>query len=117
MRTLVAISETSFALPTGYRMERPGDAEARSATVGNLMASGRLIVTLSIATIALTFKSFPLTLVAFVVSGLSRSFQKAFCGNCGSKGVLLAAVSDRTARNKCQKRRPERGFPPKPGQD
>ncbi len=51
---LASFDEAGFALPPGYRVELGGDSDARSSTVGNLLASVGLIVTLTIATIALT---------------------------------------------------------------
>ena len=52
--------------PLAMTLALGGDSDARSNTVGNLMASVGLIVTLTIATIALTFNSFRLTAVALV---------------------------------------------------
>ena len=72
---LAALDETGFALPSGYAMKLGGDSDARSNTLGNLMASVGLIVTLSIATIALTFNSFRLTAVTLVVAVLSAGLS------------------------------------------
>jgi multidrug efflux pump subunit AcrB len=94
-----------FALPPGYRMELGGDSDARSSTVGNLLASIGLIVTLTIATIALTFNSFRLTVVALVVCVLSAGLSmlslavlqypfgiNAIIGVIGSIGVSINAA-------------------------
>ena len=102
---LAAVEETGFTLPTGYRMELGGDSDARSDTVGNLLASVGLIVTLTIATIALTFNSFRLTVVALVVCGLSAGLSmlslavmqypfgiNAIIGVIGSIGVSINAA-------------------------
>ena len=102
---LAEIKDTGFSLPSNYRMEIGGDSDARSDTVGNLLASVGLIVTLTIATIALTFNSFRLTLVALVVCVLSAGlsmlslavFQfpfgiNAIIGVIGSIGVSINAA-------------------------
>ena len=102
---LAEITDTGFSLPSNYRMEIGGDSDARSDTVGNLLASVGLIVTLTIATIALTFNSFRLTLVALVVCVLSAGlsmlslavFQfpfgiNAIIGVIGSIGVSINAA-------------------------
>ncbi|MCU4653243.1 efflux RND transporter permease subunit [Roseibacterium sp. SDUM158016] len=94
-----------FALPTGYRLEIGGDSDARSSTVNNLLAPLGLIVTLSIAVVVMTFRSFRLAGVALVVSGLSAGlsilalaiFQypfgiNAIIGLIGSIGVSINAA-------------------------
>jgi multidrug efflux pump subunit AcrB len=100
-----ALEEQSFTLPAGYRLELGGDSDARSNTVNNLMASVGLIVTLTIATIALTFNSFRLTAVALVVTVLSAGLSmlalavfnysfgiNAIIGVIGSIGVSINAA-------------------------
>lgn len=117
---LVALDERGFDLPSGYTLELGGDSDARSNTVGNLLASVGLIVTLTIATIALTFNSFRLTLVALVVCVLSAGLSmlslailqypfgiNAIIGVIGSIGVSINAAiiiltglqQDKDARN------------------
>ena len=94
-----------FAVPPGYRLELGGDSDARSNTLNNLLASLGIIVTLSIATIVLTFNSFRLSVVAFIVAGLSAGlsmlslavFQYPFginavIGVIGSIGVSINAA-------------------------
>ncbi|MEM8732278.1 MAG: efflux RND transporter permease subunit, partial [Pseudomonadota bacterium] len=101
---LAALDEAGFALPPGYSMSLGGDSDARSNTVGNLMASVGLIVTLTIATIALTFNSFRLTLVTLVICVLSAGLSmlslavmqypfgiQAIIGVIGSIGVSINA--------------------------
>ncbi|MDJ0626998.1 MAG: efflux RND transporter permease subunit [Rhodobacter sp.] len=103
--TQAALTEAGFTLPAGYRLEYGGDADARSSTLNNLLASLGLIVTLSIATVALTLNSFRLTAVTFVVAGLSAGlsilalavFQYPFginavIGVIGSIGVSINAA-------------------------
>ena len=102
---LAALDEAGFQLAPGYRMELGGDSDARSSTVGNLLASIGVIVTLTIATIALTFNSFRLTAVALVVCGLSAGLSmlalavmqypfgiNAIIGVIGSIGVSINAA-------------------------
>lgn len=94
-----------FAVPRGYRLEIGGDSDARASTLGNLIASLGLIVTLSIAVVAATFQSFRLTGVAFVVAGLSAGSSLlalaifdypfgvvAIIGVIGSIGVSINAA-------------------------
>ncbi|MEM7695537.1 MAG: efflux RND transporter permease subunit [Pseudomonadota bacterium] len=99
------IDEAGFALPPGYRLEIGGDSDARSDTLGNLFASIGLIVTLTVATIVMTFNSFRLTVVTIVVAVLSAGlsllalavFQypfgiNAIIGVIGSIGVSINAA-------------------------
>ena len=93
------------ALPPGYRLEIGGDSDARSSTLNNLLAPLGLIVTLSIAVVVLTFRSFRLGAVALVVSGLSAGLSmlalavfnypfgiNAIIGLIGSIGVSINAA-------------------------
>ncbi len=102
---LSALDARGFEVPSGYSLELGGDSDARSNTVGNLLASVGLIVTLTIATIALTFNSFRLTLVALVVCVLSAGLSmlslavlqfpfgiQAIIGVIGSIGVSINAA-------------------------
>ncbi|MFK7941976.1 MAG: efflux RND transporter permease subunit, partial [Paracoccaceae bacterium] len=102
---LAALEDAGFDLPAGYRMELGGDSDARSDTVGNLLASVGLIVTLTIATIVLTFNSFRLTAVALLVCLLSAGLSmlalavmqfpfgiNAIIGVIGSIGVSINAA-------------------------
>ncbi|MEL6235602.1 MAG: efflux RND transporter permease subunit, partial [Pseudomonadota bacterium] len=99
------IDAAGFALPPGYRLEIGGDSDARSDVMTNLLAPLGLIVTLSIATIVMTFNSFRLTAIALVVSVLSAGlsflalaiFQYPFginavIGLIGSIGVSINAA-------------------------
>ncbi|MEO0938745.1 MAG: efflux RND transporter permease subunit [Pseudomonadota bacterium] len=102
---LGALDASGFTLPSGYTLSLGGDSDARSSTVGNLLASVGLIVTLTIATIALTFNSFRLTGVALVVCVLSAGLSmlslavmqypfgiNAIIGVIGSIGVSINAA-------------------------
>ncbi|MEM6637330.1 MAG: efflux RND transporter permease subunit [Pseudomonadota bacterium] len=99
------LAESGFALPQGYKLEFGGDSDARDETVTNLLASLGLIVTLSIATVVLTFNSFRLAAVTFVVAGLSAGLSilalaimgypfgiTAIIGVIGSIGVSINAA-------------------------
>ncbi|WP_299043252.1 efflux RND transporter permease subunit [uncultured Tateyamaria sp.] len=100
-----ALEANGFAVPDTMRLELGGDSDARADTLSDLLASLGLIVTLSIAAIALTFNSFRLTAVVLVVSGLSAGlsllalaiFQypfgiNAIIGVIGSIGVSINAA-------------------------
>ncbi|MEM6385578.1 MAG: efflux RND transporter permease subunit [Pseudomonadota bacterium] len=104
-QVLLELESRGFDLPAGYTLALGGDSDARSNTVGNLMASVGLIVTLTIATIALTFNSFRLTVVALVVCVLSAGLSMlslaimqypfgivAIIGVIGSIGVSINAA-------------------------
>jgi multidrug efflux pump subunit AcrB len=99
------IEAQGVALPPGYRLEIGGDSDARSSTLTNLLAPLGLIVTLSIAVVVMTFRSFRLAAVALVVGGLSAGlsmlalaiFQYPFgitgiIGLIGSIGVSINAA-------------------------
>ncbi|MEM6441444.1 MAG: efflux RND transporter permease subunit, partial [Pseudomonadota bacterium] len=61
------LEAADFEKPPGYRLEVGGDADARNETISNLMTPLGLIVTLTLATVVLTFNSFRLAGVATVV--------------------------------------------------
>ncbi|MEM6539413.1 MAG: efflux RND transporter permease subunit, partial [Pseudomonadota bacterium] len=63
--------EQGFQMTPGYRYEFGGDDEARSDAVGNLLASVGLIVVATIAVVVLSFNSFRLSSIVFMVAGLS----------------------------------------------
>ena len=91
--------------PAGIRLETGGDSDARDSTVQALVAPLGLIVTLSLATVVLTFNSFRLTAIAFAVAGLSAGLSmlalalfdypfgiNAIIGLIGSIGVSINAA-------------------------
>jgi multidrug efflux pump subunit AcrB len=99
------IEAANFTMPEGYRIETGGDSDARDDTLANLIGSLGLIVPLSIAAIVLTFNSFRLSAVTFVVAILSAGlsilalaiFQYPFgingiIGVIGSIGVSINAA-------------------------
>ncbi len=92
-------------LPPGYRLQIGGDSDARSETTGNLMSSIGLIVALTVATIVITFNSYRLSGITFIVCVLSAGlslfslavFQfpfgvQALIGVIGSIGVSINAA-------------------------
>ena len=92
-------------LPPGYRLEIGGDADARSETTGNLVATAGLVVTLTIVTIFLTFGSYRLSIITTIVAGLSFGLSllalaafdypfgiQALIGAIGSIGVSVNAA-------------------------
>lgn len=108
------IAQSDFTLPAGYRLEVGGDADSRAEVLKNLIAAAGLIVALTLATIVLTFNSFRLSIVTFIVAILSMGlsllasavFQypfgiQAVIGVIGSIGVSInAAIIIMTALQK-----------------
>lgn len=99
------LAGSAFTMPEGYRIETGGDSDARDDTLTNLIGSLGLIVPLSIAAIVVTFNSFRLSAVTFVVAILSAGlsilalaiFQYPFgingiIGVIGSIGVSINAA-------------------------
>ena len=99
------IEADPLILPAGFRIEYAGDADARSNTIGNLATSFGLIITLTVATIVLTFNSFRLSLITFGVVILSMGMSllsleitgfpfgiQALIGVIGSIGVSINAA-------------------------
>lgn len=102
---LAALEAEGYRPPEGLRLEIGGDSDARDSTVRALLAPLGLIVTLSIAVVAMTFNSFRLTLIAFAVAGLSAGLSilslavfgypfgiNAIIGVIGSIGVSINAA-------------------------
>ncbi len=100
-----ALAQAGFVLPPGVTLQIGGDADERSQTVANLMASIGLIVTLSVATVVLSFNSFRLSAITFAVAGLSAGLSilalaifdhpfgiTAVIGVIGSIGVSVNAA-------------------------
>jgi multidrug efflux pump subunit AcrB len=100
-----ALAQAGFVLPAGVTLQIGGDADERSQTVANLMASIGLIVTLSVGVVVLSFNSFRLSAVTFAVAGLSAGLSflalaafdypfgiTAVIGVIGSIGVSVNAA-------------------------
>ena len=66
---LERFKKAGIELPRGYRLEIGGESAERNEAVGKLMASLGLIITLMIAAVVLTFNSFRLGGVIFLVAG------------------------------------------------
>ncbi len=113
-KVLKRIEDKGISMPPGYRLELGGDSDARSDVIRNLLSSVGLIVSLTIATIVLTFNSFRLSIVTAIVAVLSMGlsllalavFQypfgiQAVIGVIGSIGVSInAAIIIMTALQK-----------------
>lgn len=92
-------------LPSGYRFKFGGDAETRASVVDNIMAPLGLIISALLATIVLTFNSWRLAAVAFLVCICSLGLSllslaifrypfgvQAMIGVIGSIGVSINAA-------------------------
>ncbi|MEM9010866.1 MAG: efflux RND transporter permease subunit [Pseudomonadota bacterium] len=92
-------------LPRGVRIEWGGDSDARGEVINNLLSVVGVVITGTIAAIVLTFNSWRLSAVAFVVAGLSMGLSmlalaifgypfgiQAVIGVIGSIGVSINAA-------------------------
>jgi multidrug efflux pump subunit AcrB len=99
------IAATPDFLPAGVRLEFGGDADARADTVNDLLATLAMVVTLTVATLVLSFGSFRLTAITLVVAVLSMGLAilalavfrypfgiNALIGVIGSIGVSVNAA-------------------------
>jgi len=99
------LSQSPLPLPSGYRLEIGGDADARDETTRNLTGAAGLVITLSVVTIFLTFGSYRLSLITILVAGLSMGLSllalailqfpfgiQALIGAIGSIGVSVNAA-------------------------
>lgn len=86
------MQEAAFSLPSGYRLQTGGDSDARDDTLNNLLAPLGLIITLSIASIVLTFNSWRLAgvtlIVAVLCAGLSVLSLAIFRYPFGIQGII-----------------------------
>lgn len=84
--------EADFTLPPAYRLQTGGDSDARDDTLNNLLAPLGLIITLSIASIVLTFNSWRLAAVTLIVAvlcaGLSMLSLAVFRYPFGIQGII-----------------------------
>jgi len=69
IRTRLAASD--LELPPGYRIEYGGESAKRDKAVGNLLANVGIILVLLVTVVVLSFNSFRLSSVVFLVAGLS----------------------------------------------
>ena len=96
--------EARFELPTGYRIEYGGEADARGSAVGNLLASVGVLMILMTATLVLSFNSFMiaglLAVVAICAVGLAAMalwlFNSifGFTAILGTLGLIGLAIND-----------------------
>ena len=99
------LAKSPVVLPRGYRMELGGDADARQETAANMAKSAGMVIILTIITIFLTYWSYRLSIITFLVAGLSMGlsllalaiFQHPFgitalIGAIGSIGVSVNAA-------------------------
>ncbi|MFK7878064.1 MAG: efflux RND transporter permease subunit [Paracoccaceae bacterium] len=104
-KALAAVEDAMIEIPQGYRLDIGGDSDERSSTVDGLLSSVLLIITLSFATLVLTFRSFRLTIGATIVAGLSAGLSllsvsimgfpfgiNSLIGVIGSIGVSINAA-------------------------
>ena len=68
---LQRLDEIDFTLPTGYRLEISGDADAQNEAIGQLMAYLPVLLVLLVATLVLSFKSVILAGLILAVTVLS----------------------------------------------
>ncbi|WP_121970424.1 efflux RND transporter permease subunit [Leptolyngbya sp. BC1307] len=98
------LEESNFELPTGYRIEYGGEADARGSAVGNLLASVGVLMILMTATLVLSFNSFAiaglLAVVAICAVGLAAMalwlFDSifGFTAILGTLGLIGLAIND-----------------------
>jgi len=62
------LAASAFVLPAGYRLEVGGESAGRNDAVGNLLSSVGLIVTLLLVVVVLSFNSFRLSAIIFLVA-------------------------------------------------
>lgn len=104
-KALEAVANADIDIPEGYRTDIGGDSDERTSTIDGLLSSVLLIITLSLATLVLTFRSFRLTIGATIVAGLSAGLAllsvaimgfpfgiNALIGVIGSIGVSINAA-------------------------
>lgn len=104
-KSLDAIEDSGIVLPLGYRMEIGGDSDERDDAVRNLLSKIGIILTLTLATFVITFRSFRLTAGAVAVSVLAVGLSllslaigkypfgiNALIGIIGSIGVSINAA-------------------------
>lgn len=65
------LAAADIELPPGYRIEYGGETAERNAAVGKLLSSIGLILVLLVTVVVLSFNSFRLSSIIFMVAGLS----------------------------------------------
>ncbi|MEO1069448.1 MAG: efflux RND transporter permease subunit, partial [Cyanobacteria bacterium J06638_6] len=86
------LQDQGFELPSGYRIEYGGEADARGTAVGNLLSTVGVLAILMTATLVLSFNSFGLAAligtVAFLAVGLAALALKLFGSIFGFTAIL-----------------------------
>ncbi len=72
--TKKALDESDFKLPPGYRFSLGGESENQADAVGNLLLYLPVIVTLTIATIVLSFRSLRVALILLAIAPLAVGY-------------------------------------------
>ncbi|QDV45304.1 Nickel and cobalt resistance protein CnrA [Stieleria neptunia] len=103
-QVLRALGETGFELPPGYRIEIGGDSEEEAGAIGNLRTYVPVLVTLTIATLILVFRSVVLAALLGTVALLSIGlgllstwgfgFPISFNTILGTLGLVGVALND-----------------------
>lgn len=98
------LANGDFELPTGYRIEYGGEADARDSAVGNLLTSVGVLTILMVATLVLSFNSFAiaglLAVVAICAVGLAAMslwlFNSifGFTAILGTLGLIGLSIND-----------------------
>ena len=101
---LALLDEQGFSLPAGYRLELGGDSESQAEAIGNLMIYLPVLLTLTVATIILAFRSVRLAGLLGGVAGLSvglgllstwaYGFPISFNTILGTAGLIGLALND-----------------------
>ena len=103
-RVLRQLDDEGFQLPPGYRLEIGGDSEEEAGAIGNLKTYVPVLVTLTVATLILVFRSVALSIVLASVAVLSIGpgllstwlfgFPVSFNTILGSLGLIGVALND-----------------------
>ncbi len=72
--TKKALDESDFKLPPGYQFSLGGESENQADAVGNLLLYLPVIVTLTIATLVLSFKSLRMALILLSIAPLAVGY-------------------------------------------
>lgn len=101
---LAAIDAKGYKLPTGYRIEIGGNAEEEAGAVGQLKTYMPVLITLTIATLVLAFRSIMLSIVLGSVAILSvglaffstwvMGYPLSFNTILGTLGLIGVALND-----------------------
>ncbi|MEQ8790487.1 MAG: efflux RND transporter permease subunit [Pirellulaceae bacterium] len=98
------LDASDFQLPAGYSLELGGETAKRDDAVGNLMSSVSILLTLMVATLVLSFRSFRMAsligLVAVLSVGLGLGslwlfgYPFGFMAIIGTMGLIGVAIND-----------------------